>query len=239
MAGGGVSIDDGSFTPSVLNATDFGSVASLTNSANHTFTITNTGNADLHLTGSPAVSITGPNAADFTILSQPATTIAGGSASNFQIMFHPSAAGLRTAYVTVPNDDATEGDYQFTIQGTGLDTGASEVVVDDSTPGTLVSLPFVTNLNSAAYLGEVRSDGGGSGADHVIWTFNSLAPGTYTVYSTWTPFGNRATNAPYTIADGSVSQSTVSANQQLAPADETADGVSWKASRPWSSPAAR
>ena len=57
VAGFRQSIADGAMAPGVDDGTDFGNVVAVTNSSTRTFTISNTGNADLHLTGSPPVKI--------------------------------------------------------------------------------------------------------------------------------------------------------------------------------------
>lgn len=228
LAGSGRSILSGSNPPSFDNGTDFGGVRAATNSEVQPFTITNTGNADLHLTGAPRVAISGANFQDFTVLTQPASTIAAGASSTFQVMFHPSDVGTRSATMTIANDDADENPYTIKLQGTGAAAGPSQLVIDDSTGGFGVTGGFATNNNTQADLGELRSDAPGSGGDRAMWNFTGLAPGNYTVYTTWVPFFNRATNAPYTIADGNVSQSTVLVNQQLTPADVSYSGMMWK-----------
>jgi hypothetical protein len=222
------SIADGALAPSFAAATDFGTVAATTNSVTHTFTITNTGNADLLLSGAPRVTISGANAQDFTVITQPPSTIAAGATATFQVMFHPSDVGLRQAIISIDDNDSNEALYTFAVQGTGSVVGPAELIIDDSTGGYMQAGGWLTNVNSQAYQGELRSDVAGAGADHATWTFTNLAPGTYSVYTTWVPFGNRASNAPYTIADGTVSQSTVTVNQRLSPADASADGEMWK-----------
>jgi len=222
-------INTNDITPSVDDATDFGTLAATSNSVNHTFQITNTGNADLHLTGDARVQITGDGASDFTVVTQPPLTIAPGVSSSFQIMFHPTQVGLRTATVVIPNDDDTEHPYTFQIQGTGADAGPSEFTIDDSTFGFSTSNNnWATNSNSTAFAGQVHTVAAGSGSNKAYWNFNGLAPGSYDVLVTWIPFGNRATNAPFTVSDGSGSQSTLLVNQQQAPVGTTADGVTWR-----------
>lgn len=61
---------------------------------------------------------TGAHAADFTVVSFPAT-VATASSGNLVVTFDPSAAGLRTATITIINDDYDEGSYDFAVQGTG------------------------------------------------------------------------------------------------------------------------
>jgi hypothetical protein len=122
VQGNGADIADGDNTPATADDTDFGgiNVASGTNA--NTFTIQNLGTvSSLNLTGaSPYVTITGTHAADFTVTVIPASTIAGSSSTTFEITFDPSAAGLRTATISIANNDSDENPYNFDIQGTGL-----------------------------------------------------------------------------------------------------------------------
>ncbi len=120
VSGLGVSIADGDATPSTTDDTDFGSHDISTGSNANTFTVTNTGSAVLNLTGTPRVTIGGAHGADFTLTVDAATTVAsGGGTTTFTITFDPSAVGLRTATVSIANDDADENPYNFSIQGTG------------------------------------------------------------------------------------------------------------------------
>jgi len=50
----------------------------------------------------------------------PTTPIAANSSTTFTIEFNPSAAGVRTASVSIANNDANENPYNFNIQGTGV-----------------------------------------------------------------------------------------------------------------------
>ncbi len=120
VKGNDMEIQSGDTTPSQIDATDFRHVRVAGNtSVSRIFTIYNTGGDDLELNGTPVVSITGTNASDFTLTSLPATTVAGGSNTSFTIKFDPSASGLRTAKVTIDNNDTDENPYTFDIQGTG------------------------------------------------------------------------------------------------------------------------
>ena len=121
VQGNGQSIVDGDASPSLTDDTDFGSINVSTGTAVHTFTIENTGIGDLNLTDSPEVQINGINAADFTVTSQPASPIAAsGGTTTFEITFDPSAEGLRTAEISIANDDTDENPYNYAIQGIGI-----------------------------------------------------------------------------------------------------------------------
>jgi len=122
VSGNSVSIVDGDTTPSTTDHTDFDSADISTGTVARTFTITNSGSASLNLTGaSPHVSISGTHAADFSVTAIPSTPVAsGGGTTTFTITFDPSAAGERTATLSIANDDADENPYDFSIQGTGV-----------------------------------------------------------------------------------------------------------------------
>lgn len=118
VSGSGTPIADGDPTPDTADHTDFGTVI---NGAgfSRTFTISNSGSADLHLTGTPLVSISGANAGDFLVTAQPSSTIASGSPTVFTIKFTPGAAGMRSATVSIDSDDCDENPFNFSIQGNG------------------------------------------------------------------------------------------------------------------------
>ncbi|WP_397362439.1 LamG-like jellyroll fold domain-containing protein [Olleya sp. R77988] len=111
---------DDSITATGSNNTDFGFVDVAT-SVTRTYTIENTGGGTLNLTAllSPYITISGTNALDFSISSAPSNTITGGGSTTFNITFTPLAAGVRSATITIANDDTDENPYNFIIQGTG------------------------------------------------------------------------------------------------------------------------
>ncbi|MCP4439018.1 MAG: choice-of-anchor D domain-containing protein, partial [Aureispira sp.] len=103
----------------------------------HTFTITNSGTGDLALTGGTVVVIGGTHASDFTVTQQATSPVtSGGGTTTFIIQFDPSAAGLRSATVSIANDDADENPYNFSIQGNGTTaTPISGLFVDITATG--------------------------------------------------------------------------------------------------------
>ncbi len=164
VSGLGVSIADGDATPSTTDDTDFGSHDISTGSNANTFTITNTGSAVLNLTGTPRVTIGGAHAADFTLTVDAATTVAsGGGTTTFTITFDPSAVGLRTATVSIDNDDADENPYNFSIQGTGtipeMDVTKSPDVASVDNAGDVITYTItLTNTGVVTITGILVSD---------------------------------------------------------------------------------
>ncbi len=120
VSGNGVSIANGDTTPTAEDDTDFGTLDIDTGNVMHTFTIENTGTTDLSLNGSPRVSISGAHAADFSVTAQPAASLlATGESTTFAITFDPSIEGVRTATVSIANNDGDESPYTFAISGGG------------------------------------------------------------------------------------------------------------------------
>ncbi len=138
VQGNGVTITDGDATPSLTDHTDFGDAYLSSGSVDRTFTIQNLGNLDLNLTGAPKVVIGGTDAADFSVTTQPASPVPGGGSITFTVRFDPSAPGVRSATISIANDDVNEDPYNFSIQGTGVCVNALTVTnANDSGAGSL------------------------------------------------------------------------------------------------------
>jgi hypothetical protein len=147
VLGDNVSIVSGDTTPSPTAHTNFGSVTVSSGTVVRTFTIQNTGNAALSVS---APTISGANAGDFTITSAPAASVTAAGSTTFQVTFDPSAAGVRTATVSIANNDSDENPYTFALQGRGtapeIDVLGNDVSIanGDSTPSTSDATDFGT-----------------------------------------------------------------------------------------------
>jgi hypothetical protein len=148
LRGNGVGIVSGDITPSTTDHTDFGSVNVLSGTIVRTFTIENLGISALSI--SPLVNILGANANDFTITMYPSNSIAISGSTTFQITFDPSAGGIRTATLSIQNNDSDENPYTFAIQGTGgtcqtaLILSSTNVPTDDITSGSIIKQAHAT-----------------------------------------------------------------------------------------------
>jgi len=104
-----ITITNNSLTP-----IDFGTVE-LGNSANLIFSIENTGDVRLELTGTPTVNSSN---SVFSITSQPAITLlAQGSKTQFSIQYTPIAEGPVTGTITIINN-SNHTPFNFTVTGT-------------------------------------------------------------------------------------------------------------------------
>lgn len=127
VMGNGMVITNGDLSPILADFTDFGTVY-MANTASQTFIIFNAGTGTINLAAGTPVTISGAHAGDFTVTLQPASpAIGSGTSVTFTIEFAPGADGLRTAVISIANDDTDENPYTFAIQGTG---------VTDNTPPT-------------------------------------------------------------------------------------------------------
>ncbi len=113
ISGNALCILVGDNTPNVADNTDYGTY--IAPGINKTYTIDNTGSTTLNISG---ISITGTDASMFTVFTAPASTVAPGASTTFVIRFIGSGVdGIKTATVTVNNDDGDEGTYSFDVQG--------------------------------------------------------------------------------------------------------------------------
>ena len=87
-----------------------------------TYTIKNTGATNLTI---GAISFSGTNASEFTVTTLPSASVAGGSFTTFVVRFLPLAIGVRTATISIVNNDATENPYNFAIEGNAFTSVAT------------------------------------------------------------------------------------------------------------------
>jgi hypothetical protein len=118
LTGGTNNIASGSAFANGLNNTLF-AMTSISSSTTKDYEIQNLGITALNLTGAPIVSVGGANPGDFTVTTVPSATIVGGSSTSFVITFSPTFGGIRTAIVSIANDDSNENPFTFLVQGTG------------------------------------------------------------------------------------------------------------------------
>ncbi|MEP6675431.1 MAG: LamG-like jellyroll fold domain-containing protein, partial [Ferruginibacter sp.] len=173
VTGNATCIPIGSTVPSLTNFTDFGDYG--VNPIVRTFTIQNTGNANLTIS---SVTITGPGASNYTITTAAGTPIAGGSSTTLGITFNPSAPiAAKNATVTITNNDADEGNFTFNI--TGFNRGPGHALDFDGT-NDLINLPNLISSGSytkEAWVYSYNSAVGNnivSGNNTAFWAPNSL-----------------------------------------------------------------
>ncbi len=234
VSGNGVTITNGDASPGVSDSTNFGDVDITTGLQFVTYTINNSGNTDLRVT-IDSISFSGVHAADFSVTSAPVSSIATGNSAPFVIQFDPSSIGVRTATISIANNDPDENPYVFDIQGNG--TSPSDGVIgnmvwldndgdgvqdagEDAMAGITVSL-FDSGDNS---IGSVLSGSDGS------YAFEGLASGDYYLTFTNPPTGFSLTqmdqggdNALDSDADPANSGKTATFSLGISATDNTRD----------------
>jgi hypothetical protein len=123
-----------------------------------TFLIESLGSGVLNLTGTPKVFLFGTNPTDFTInQSGTPSTIAGGSSTTFTVTFNPSSAGVKSAVITITNNDADEGSYLINLTGTGTAATGLFGSTSKSFEALIVPNPSngIYNINTGEKIDEV------------------------------------------------------------------------------------
>ena len=109
-------------------------------------------------------------------------------------------------------------------------TTTAPAVIDNADPSFAESGSAWLGWSSPdLYEGDCRYAPAGTGQNTATWSFNNVDPTQeYQVYATWNGSSNHASNAPYTIFDGTTALATVQMNQQNAPSDASIDGSQWQ-----------
>jgi len=179
VTGNAVSIVDNDLTPSLTDHTDFSNV-SWGATFTRTFTIQNTGTGTLNIT--LPIVIGGAQAGDYTVTTSPSATVAPGGNTSFIVTFAPAAIGLRSANITINNDDSDEAIYNFNIQGTGTPSNLSTIEFNTSTTPQNIDYSTAANqvndlVSTSLAVMEFRiRDGGATNtdADNLGTTMNAI-----------------------------------------------------------------
>ena len=144
LQGNGNTISSGDSSPSTTDDTDFGNIAVGSNDT-HTFTVQNTGNADLTITSVVE------SCADFSVSSSLGVIAQSGSGT-FTVTYTPSGVGSATnCPITINNDDADEGTYTFVVGGAGVDNDPPVVQsITESSADDATSVDFTVTFNENA-----------------------------------------------------------------------------------------
>jgi len=142
--GNDMEIANGDDSPSIEDHTDFGVALIDSQTVVRTFTIANTGTANLELSGEPIIEITGTHAADFSVTELPEHPVPAGNETIFNVTFTPGDPGVREAMISIANNDSNENPYVFAISGTGEEV----VFIEDDMQD--MQLPKTTELTSVS-----------------------------------------------------------------------------------------
>ncbi len=182
---------------------------------NQTFTVSNIGVADLILqpiTVSGDFSLNTATHPNFTS----GQVLAPGASVEFEVALDAASAGSKTGNVSFGNNDSNESPFSFNLAA----DVANSLIIDDGDPAPAYSDTGNMPTWVQGFQNDVREATSDSPEHAATYVFSGLPPGTYRVSATWTPYTNRATNAPYTV-NGTL----IPVNQQLPPNNPAATGL--------------
>ncbi|MDI6793521.1 MAG: choice-of-anchor D domain-containing protein, partial [bacterium] len=121
-------------TPNIsvsLISHDFGSINVGSQSASQTFTISNTGDANLEI---GAISLTGADSSEFNIQSDNCAgqTLAPADTCTVDVVFSPISAELKTANLSIPSNDPDTPTFEVPLSGEVItSTDSSSVLINE------------------------------------------------------------------------------------------------------------
>ena len=186
----GSDLTDGKSTVSFGN-TNIGSAGIV-----KTFTIKNTGNANL--TGL-AVSKSGTHATNYTVGALGATTLAPGASTTFTVTLKATTLGAKSAALKIASNDADENPFDIALSGTGvgpeiavsmgsdLTDGKSTVSFGNTKIGSagIVKTFTIKNTGNANLTGLAVSKSGTHATNYTVGALRAttLAPGASTTFT--------------------------------------------------------
>jgi hypothetical protein len=135
----------------------------------------------------------------------------------------PRIPGLTYWYYVAPYNDAGVA-YPSNVAQVTMPPAIS--IMDDGDRGFTITGKW-TRATGQGYNSDILYHAG-KGTDTAKWTFTGLLPGVYRVSATWPAKSDRATNASFSVFNGTTKLSTVAVNQRLTPGDLILAGSRWK-----------
>jgi len=193
LQGNGNNIASGSTTISSTINTDFGSTDINSGSVNRTYTVQNTGTANL------TISSVYTNSGDFSASISSGTIVPGGTAT-LTVTFNPTNAGTRTGIAYLSNSDSDEPTYGFAVEGIGTE---QEINIQGGSPAT--DIPNGSTLISNS----INTDFGTSAGTRT-YTIQNLGTSNLTLSSAWSSLTDYTiTYSPSTVTPGGTATLTV------------------------------
>lgn len=209
--------NNGNLVKNGLSESNFGTINENDTTAYRTFTIKNSGSANLNIN---SINISGSQF-DLDTSSTASSLAPDNSTTNFRVRFVPNTSGFFSETVTINSNDPEEPNFSFTVSGTALDTGSIMtprimIKVDNTgiTSGSTIDFGSlrVNSANSPSSETKTISVYNVGSAPLVIGSITSLS-GDYT----------RTNPGSTTIAPGGLTSITVNYNPDdiLAPTPHT------------------
>ncbi len=185
--------------PSNANVIDGGSrsfgIAVTGSTTTMTFTVKNMGYNDLTFTGTPKVAVSGTHGSMFTLTAQPTSPVtAPTGTTTFTVEFLPTSGGIKTAALSIPNNDLDEAPFDINLTGTALafteDTDADGL--SDASEFQMATLGYDWQVSQPALVNTLMSSATGAGLyNQTLYNANRTAgqndvlssPNTYSLYT--------------------------------------------------------
>jgi len=201
-----------------------------------TFTVTNVGGGTLSLTGLSSIAMP----AGFSLTSNLGDlTLSAGQSTTFTIRFNATTAGSFGGQIALRSNDGNEALFDLRLSASATKT-TTTTPTPTSTATTLLKRTLDNGATGFTKSGAWTTVAGrgvasdmnlatrGTGSSSATWSFTSIPSGKYQVYGSWLGAGTNATNAPFTLYNGSTPVSTVHVSQRVNSSGLTADGANWK-----------
>jgi hypothetical protein len=200
------------------------------------FTVANVGSGTLSLTALSSSAMP----AGFSLVSNLGDLLlTAGQSTTFSVRFNATAAGTFAGQIAVRSKDSNEGVFDIRLTASAVSSTPSPPPVGTTTTSLIkrtldngaagyTSSGTWTTITGRGVASDMSQAARGTGSTSATWSFPSIPNGTYQVYGSWLGASTNASNAPFTLYNGSAPVTTVRASQRVNSSGLSADGASWK-----------
>lgn len=202
---------------STTNNTDFGTACLPGSSIARTFTIKNTGAANLTFSGSPLAKISGVNGDQFAVTTQPAALVLPGASTTITITYTPTVVAAHNTLVTLTSNDANNLSFIINIKGAAASATnvtsqpVNMIMSGDGSNGLGTAIFSVSATNVSTYQWQVKS-----GNSYINLTntapYSGVSTNTLTISN---PAGSLNNNIYNCLLTGTAACNTVSSNDGI------------------------
>jgi hypothetical protein len=188
-----------------------------------TITISNTGSGTL------SVNSIGSVPAGYTLVSNvTSNSLGAGQSTSFTVRLNAAAAGNFGGAISIGNNDSNEAPYDLQLSGAVTSTAPAPVVkyIDNGATGFTTSGSWFRT--STGREGDSQWSLSGSGSNVATWTFSGLAPGQYRVSATWLGQSYYASDAPFSVYNGTQLLGTSRVSQKVSSSGFADAGSQWR-----------
>ncbi|MDZ4818346.1 MAG: hypothetical protein SGJ20_05170, partial [Planctomycetota bacterium] len=150
-----------------------------------------------------------------------------GESTSFTVRLNAQAAGSYEGTISVVSNDQKHTPFRILVRGKVYDPTAPVMrIMDDGNLGHSKLGPW-KRVTTQGYGGDQSNAVAGSGVSLSTWKFEDLANGVYQIQATWKAASGNATDAQFTLLNGSQIMGRVRTDQRVAPSDLW-DGAWWE-----------